>query len=219
MQVEIYEMSDNDAAYGAYSFYLNGKGKVLKEVQNGVFFDYYAVFWKSNMLTVISLTTPNDSLIPVVGNLAKIISGKMPNIISAPVLVSGFEKQGLAESYIKFFKGNVGLGNFYKFIPGDAFKFDISIGYIISGTKIIVLQYNSEISANTGLDASLKKMQEKNKETIFTKLNDGVSFVDYKMNQVRCRIFKNYIVIMVDKSETGFDLNFDKVTNVLGSIK
>jgi hypothetical protein len=219
MQVEIYEMSDIAAAYGAYSFYLNGKGKALKEVTDGVFLDYYAVFWKSNMLTVISLTTPNDSLMHAVEGLAKMISVKMPQANTSPLLVSGFKKSGAADGYIKFFKGNVGLGNFYKFIPGNAFKFKEGIGYTISGAKIIVLKYDSEILANSAWDESLKSMQEKNSGTFFTKLNDGFSYSDYKSNKIRCRTFKNFIVVVINKSEEGFDSNFAKISKVLTSIK
>ncbi len=218
MQVEIYEMSDSAAAFGAYSFYLNGQGKVIKDVPDGVFMDYYAVFWKSNLLTVISLTNPNDSLISAISSLAKIIFVKMPPAVSMPSLVSRFKDSGLAEGYIKFFKGNVSLGNFYKFIPGDAFKFKEGIGYTISGAKIIVLKYDSDSFANSGLEETQKKMQDKNKEANFIKLKDGFSFSDYRSNKVWCRTFKNFVIIMVDKSDSGFNMYFEKVSNTLASI-
>jgi hypothetical protein len=219
LQVEVYEMSDSAAACGAYTFYLNGKGKVLKEVPNGIFLDYYAVFCKSNMLSVISLATPNDSLISSLESLAKYISSKIPQTSSAPALVSGFANNGMVDGYIKFFKGNVGLGNFYKFIPGDAFKFLEGIGFSLSGTKVIIIKYGNDLLASSSLDETLKKMQEKNKETSFIKLNSGFSFSDYKLNQVKCKTYKNYIVIMVNKSESDFDLNFERICKVLVSIK
>lgn len=215
MQVEIYEMSDPDAAYGAYSFYLNGQGKVIKDVPDGIFLDYYAVFWKSNLLTVISLTNPNDSLISAISSLAKIIFLKMPFANEMPSLVSRFKDSRLAEGYIKFFKGNVSLGNFYKFIPGDAFKFKEGIGYTISGAKIIVLKYDSDSFANSGLEETQKKMQDKNKDANFIKLNDGFSYSDYRSNNVWCRTFKNFIIIVVDKSDSGFNIYFEKVCNAL----
>jgi hypothetical protein len=219
LQVEVYEMSDSIAAYGAYTFYLNGKGKVLKEVPDGIFLDYYAVFCKSNMLVVISLSTPNDSLISTIEGLAKFISTKIPQISFAPALITGFANSGMAEGYIKFVKGNVGLGNFYKFIPGDAFKFKEGIGFTLSGTKVMILKYDSELLAISGLDETLKKMQEKNKETSFIKFKGGFSFSDYKLNQVKCMNYKNYIVILVNKSESDFDLNFEKICKVIFSIK
>lgn len=157
LQVEIYEMTDSSAAYGAFSFYLNGEGKKMSAGNEGILFDYYAALWKSNMLVVISAPVPNETLIPAIENIASYVSAKIITTTQAPLIVSKIRKSGITESSIKYFKGKVGLSNIYKFIPGDAFRFNEGVSFNMPETKIIIFRFISDSASGFQLSESLKK--------------------------------------------------------------
>jgi len=215
LQVEIYEMKDSSAAYGAYSFYLNGEGKKLIAGTDGMFFDYYAVFWKSNLLVVISAPVPNEKIIPVIENIAGYISTKIVNIYHPPLIVSKLLQSGITESSIKYFKGKVGLSNIYKFIPGNAFYFNEGVSFNMPETKVIIFRFNSDSVSVNQLSEALNKMKESNKDAKFISTDNAFDYQDFKANQIKCLAFKNYILVTISKNDEIRNLNIEIVKKVL----
>jgi hypothetical protein len=215
LQVEIYEMKDSDAAYGAYTFYLNGEGKPFNAGTEGAFIDYYAVFWKGNFLTVISVSEYKDVLEPVFKEITFGINSKISSITQAPSMIINFKKSGLTIGYIKYLKGNVGLSNVYRFIPGNSFTFNEGISFSMPETQVIVMKYESEATASLRLSEALAKMKAANNETTFTDIEKGFSFSDYKSNQIDCINVNKYILIMIGKTQENCNLGIKKVKKVL----
>ena len=215
LQVEIYEMKDSDAAYGAYTFYLNGEGKPFNAGTEGVFIDYYAVFWKGNFLTVISASEYKDVLEPVFKEIAMGINSHLASTAMTPSMISNFKKSGLTIGYIKYLKGNVSLSNVYRFIPGNSFTFNEGISFSMPETQVIVMKYESEATASLRLSEALAKMKAANNETTFTDIEKGFSFSDYKSNQINCINVNKYILIMIGKTQENCNLGIEKVRKVL----
>lgn len=214
-QVEIYEMTDSAAAYGAYTFYLNGEGKSFNAGTEGAFIDYYAAFWKGNFLTVITTSVYNDSLAQVFQELATLINNKITSTSLSPLMITNIRKYGITNGYIKYLKGNVGLSNVYRFIPGNSFTFNEGISFIIPESLIIILKYESETTASLRLSEALTKMKEADKETTFTTIDHGFSFSDYKSNQVNCVSYKKYILLFIGKTAENCIMGMEKVKKVL----
>ncbi len=215
IQVEIFEMNDSAAAYGAYTFYLNGDGKPFNAGTEGVFIDYYAALWKENFVTVISASEYKDSLASVFRELAININNKILLISQPPLIVTDFRKSDIINGYIKYLKGNIGLSNVYRFVPGNSFTFNEGISFSTPETQIIIMKYETEATASFRLSEALTKMKEADKETIFKMTDNGFSFIDYKSNQVNCISYKNYIIVLVGKTQANCDLALEKVKKVL----
>lgn len=214
-QVEIYEMTDSSAAYGAYTFYLNGEGKSFNAGSEGVFIDYYAACWKGNFLTVISTSVYNDSLAQDFRELAININNKIPSSSQPPLIISTIKKSGITNGYIKYLKGNVGLSNVYRFIPGNSFTFNEGISFNMPETQVIIMKYKKEETASLQLSEALTKMKGADKETIFKTTSNGFSFNDYKLNQIYCVNYKKYIIVLIGKTQENCNLGIEKVKNIL----
>jgi hypothetical protein len=201
LQAEIYEMADSAAAYGAYTFYLNGEGKPLKVGLSGMFIDYYAVFVKGNYLVVLSASNSSASLYNDCAMLSETIAKKINANYSKPLLVSTIEKSGIASGYIKYLEGNIGLSNVYKFIPGKAFSFKEAVSFKSDQSLIILMKFADKETAVANLNSALEKMKDANKETTFSKTEDGFNFIDYKPNFISVSDYKNFIVIFIASSK------------------
>jgi hypothetical protein len=215
LQVEIYEMKDSEAAYGAYTFYLNGEGKQFNAGTEGAFIDYFAVFWKGNFLIVISASEYKDILNPAFKEIASDIDSKISSTALEPSIISNFKKSGLANGYIKYLKGNVGLSNVYRFVPGNSFRFNEGISFSVAETKVVVMKYESEETAALRLSEALAKMKDANKENVYANFNNKFSFSDYSSNLVNCVNYKNYIITLIGKSQEKCNLTFDKIKKTI----
>ena len=215
LQVEIYEMTDSSAAYGAYTFYLNGEGKPLNAGTEGILIDYYAATWKGNFLTVISASEYKEELTTVIKELADKINSKISPTSLPPAIVESIRKSGIENGYIKYLKGNVGLSNVYRFIPGNAFAFHEGVSFQIPEAQVIVMKFESKEIAGTQLSEALTKMKEANKETVFTTIENGFSYSDYRLNFMNCITYKNYIIVSIAKSQVNCSLGIEKVKRIL----
>jgi len=215
LQVEIYEMKDSSAAYGCYTFYLNGEGKPFNAGTEGTFIDYYAVFWKGNFLSVISASEYKEVLEPVFKEIASYINSKISSTTLAPSMIMNFKNSGLINGYIKYLKGNVGLSNVYRFIPGNSFTFNEGVSFNLTEAQVIIMKFESEATATLRLSEAKTKMKEANKEIAFTDIDKGVSFPDYKSNQINCICYKNYIIILIGKTQENCYAGFEKVMKIL----
>jgi hypothetical protein len=215
LQVEIYEMKDSSSAYGAYTFYLNGEGKPIQTGTEGMFIDYYAAFWKGNFLTVISVPDYKEELKTVLEEIAVKVNSKIHQVSQPPAIISIIRKSGISTGFIKYLKGNITLSNVYRFIPGNAFAFKEGVSFTLPEAQVILMKFESEPKAATQLSEALTKMKEANKETIFTSIENGCSYVDYKSNLVFCVNYKNYLIILIGKTQENFKLGIEKMKRIL----
>lgn len=215
LQAEIFEMTDSTAAYGAYTFYLNGEGKPLNVGLSGMFIDYYSVFVKGNYLVVLSASDSNETLYNDCQKLSETIANKIKTNYSKPLLVSIIEKSGIASGYVKYLEGNVGLSNVYKFIPGSSFSFKEAVSFKTDNSQIILMKFDDKEFAISTLNNALEKMKGANKETIFTKTENGFSFTDYKPNFVSVSVYKNFIIISVAPSKENAEQSKLRTIKVL----
>jgi hypothetical protein len=215
LQVEIYEMSDSAAAFGAYSFYLNSPGKNINAGDEAAIIDYYGISRKANWVTVVSTPTPVDSLMSVIEELLAEINKKITQSSEIPQLVSMVKKSGIANDYIKYIKGNVGLSNIYKFIPGNAFKVKEGVSFKMLNSLVLIFKYKNDSDAQINFTHSIKTILDKNKELKFVRSNDYFIFNDYKSNKVNCYLKKKYIVIVISKSDNEINDAIKKVEKLL----
>jgi hypothetical protein len=214
-QVEIYEMKDSSSAFGAYTFYLNGEGKPFNAGSEGVFIDYYATFLKGNFLTVISVSEYKEGIDPVFNEIATGIGSKIPFTSHPPTLITSIRKSGLASRYIKYLKGNVGLSNVYRFIPGNSFIFHEGASFFMTDAQVIIMKFDSDSTASYGLSEALVKMKDANQETVFANISKGFSYQDYRSKEIYCVNFNQYIIVLIGKTKEDCNLGIEKVKKVI----
>lgn len=215
IQVEIYEMAGSDAAYGIYTFYLNGVGEELKVDQEGYFLDYYGVFWEANMVCMVSTPGGDTSLKNVIQSFSKNISQKYPFTAPKPALITKIENSAIYTSHIKYLKGRVGLSNIYKFIPGNAFTFNEGLAFSIKDTKVIIFKYENYQQAAQNLKDATEKIKSSNTDINVAISSDMLKFEDYKGNIILGKISDHYIIIQIAKDSGVFETNYSKLQKIL----
>ncbi|HEY9123691.1 MAG TPA: hypothetical protein PK252_11050 [Bacteroidales bacterium] len=215
LQAEVYEMADSAASYGAYSFYLNSEGQNANAGQEAQIIDYYCVVRKGNCVIVISIPQADEGLFKSIEKFASAIASKYNQTNAKPELVSKIEKASIALGHIKYIEGSVGLGNIYRFIPGSAIKFSTAVSFFIDKTKCLVFDYNTPEEANNNAAMALQKMQQSNPDVAFTKTDNGFFFTDFKNNQVKALLYKNYLTFTIGKDVEKAKIAEEKIVEVL----
>jgi len=114
VSLEIFEMTDEDAAFGMYSFKTTGKGEPLELGQGGQIEDYYLNFWKGRYL--FTLTGFDDAPETVRGLRAV---GKAADLLAPaasgppPLLIRRLPAEGQEARSVKYVRGRIGLANIF----------------------------------------------------------------------------------------------------------
>jgi hypothetical protein len=111
VSLELFEMTDPAAAFGAYSFKTTGKGRTLDRGQGGQLEDYYLNFWKGDYL--FTITGFNDDQETVRGLLAvaEAADHSVRGEGQPPPIIDILPAEGLDSGSILYFKGRLGLSN------------------------------------------------------------------------------------------------------------
>jgi hypothetical protein len=120
VSLELFEMTDPAAAFGAYSFKTTGKGRALDLGQGGQLEDYYLNFWRGEYL--ITITGFNDDQETVGGLLAvaKAADHTVPGEGRHPPIIDILPAEGLDSGSVLYFRGRLGLKNAFPLAsPGN----------------------------------------------------------------------------------------------------
>jgi hypothetical protein len=197
IQADIYAMKSDSAAFGMYTFYLNGPGKKENFGNEGMLYDYYLVFWKSQYLIILSSSATDEHANKGLEQLAGIIDSKIPSGGKIPEFVSSLRKAIPDSSQFHYVAGPIGLSNVYKFIPGNAFKFKEGVSISFPGGKSILLKFKSREECSSAFQSAFELMQKTDVKTSYTKTHEGFEFSDYKKNKIACQPIRNYIFISI----------------------
>jgi hypothetical protein len=201
LQVEIFEMTDSAAAYGIYTFYLNGEGKTIQAGQEGTFIDYYGVARKGNILVVVSVPVITDPIKLDIEKFATYVCNLYTLTSGRPELVTRTEKFEPNSGYIKFMVGKIGLSNVYKFIPGNSFVFNQATSFEKAGIRVIIMTFESQQIAQKQLNDALTRMKKSNSDGNYVIGENYFEFADYKKNTVYCETLHNFLFITIGQDK------------------
>jgi hypothetical protein len=165
LTLEIYEMKNPEAAYGAFTFKASGKGHAIAIGQAAELDDYYLNVWKGPIVfTVIGFDESAESLAGIQA-VAKAADAKIPAAGARPALMGRFPEDWARAPHIKYFTGALGLFNIDAFFKGDVFKSKAGAAAEIDGDWLFLFQYAdeseslrrlAEIQKTLAADASIK---------------------------------------------------------------
>lgn len=201
LQVEVYDMADSAAAYGAYTFYLNSDFKVTDIGQEAAFADYYYVARKGNTLVVVSAPAIDDTIKAVMAIFTKYICDSNLVQSAAPAIVQKAISSRLVQGTIKYIEGKVGLSNIFKFIPNNAFDFKQAISFELEQNRILLMSYSNSSEAAQALNLALERMRAATKETTFDIRETSFSYTDFKKRFIHCETFMNYLLVVISNAE------------------
>jgi hypothetical protein len=216
--VEIYEMNDAAAAYGIFSITQQTVNWTEQFGNIAAVSADYIAFWKGKYYVNLSWSSRQHIDEPVLSRLAAIVSGNITDKGDYPGLLKGLPAfdQGIKTIY---FKGNLGLSNFYYFDYKDIFNVEDGLARTIGNQHRIIFKYGDPEVAEGAL-ASAKQCIEGSKRFIdIASAFKGFSCRDNKGNLILTRQVEEYVVILVGlNQEDSLAPTMDEISQKIESI-
>ena len=208
IDVEIYKMKNDAAAYGIYSFNRNS-GKILEIGNEAALNNNYIIFWKGEYFVSIyknNLETSSSLL-----EIALMIDNEIPYFGYAPDIINKLPDKDLTDNKIKYLSGNIALNNIYNFDYRDIFEIKEGVYGDYDNHKLILIKYKSLEKSNRQLNNIRKIIENKSKFYNITDCKSGFYFNDKKQQTIYLGVTENYIFIFIVKK----DIEMSEKINVL----
>ncbi len=155
VSLEIFEMSDDAAAFGMYAFKTTGKGKSVGLGDGGELEEYYLNFHKGRY--VLTLTGFDGSaetvrgLREVAGAADAALLGKKG---TRPALVESLpQASGFVPGSVKFVRGRLGLNNILPAASGARINFTSGVRAVYGSGELIILDCGGEAEATKAFES------------------------------------------------------------------
>jgi hypothetical protein len=172
INLEVYEMTGPDAAYGMYTFKTGEGGDPVAVGHEGRLESYFLNFWKGNFLvTLVGLDTDTGTL-DGIQKIAGAVDAKLQSPGKPPRLASILPKDNLQVNGITYLKGNLGLVNQYRFDDKDIFGLKEGVVGRYDGYSVFLFQYRDPNQARKWCKTAKKHLRRSGR---FSGLVEGAS--------------------------------------------
>jgi hypothetical protein len=150
ISLEIFEMTDPDAAFGIFSFKTTPEGRELPIGGKARLEYYYLNIRKGRYLVTLTGFDEEETTLSGLQSLGKRISAGIEALDSRPGIVSLLPGDGLLRERIMYFRGPLGLFNDQRFFSGRAvfLREGVRGGYA-GGYSLFILKYDTKTEAAT----------------------------------------------------------------------
>jgi hypothetical protein len=194
IHMEIYEMSDAGAAYGIYTINSPGSGASEDIGDAGMLFDYYLHFVKDNYYVRVTSSSREVAAMNGIRHFARIIEKNIPSKGEKPVLLKAFDLGDTELKNMKYFRGQIALGNIYNFGHGSVAGFSEGIAASADGKMIFVFAYKTGKEGREWFAGLKGKMQQNAKFTDYTSMEDGVTVKDKTGSYLSFKSYGKYFM-------------------------
>lgn len=121
--LEIFEMTDPRAAFGAFTFKASGRGKSVPIGQGADLEDYYLNFWKGSYQVTVTGFDDSPECLAGVRAIGEAAASLLPSRGTPPDLFERLPAEFASSPHRKYIKGVIGLYNIHPFFTGDVLRF------------------------------------------------------------------------------------------------
>jgi hypothetical protein len=215
IKLEIYEMTDDGAAYGMYSINTGSQGKTVRIGNEGTLDEYYLVFWKSRYLTFISSDDTTGETLEGILTLAECVDKKITTTGKKPALAALLPgKKPKTEKYVR---GLLGLSSVYDFDTKNIFGVREGIIGEYKEFRVFLLRYKDDQEAAKWYDNAHEILKTGGQVSNFQDNGQRYSMTDRKGMQFCVTQRGNLIVIAMTEQEidigTLCDVVLSKINN------
>ena len=200
INLELYQMSSVEAAYGIYTFKTGKKGKSLDIGQEGYEESYYLNIWQGPFLITLIGLDESEETREGLRTIARQVCKKIEPVGDRPSLVNLMPEEGLDENRITYFAGNLGFFNLYLFDSSDLFGIKKGVMGSYGATRIFLLEYDSEKQANDGFVSARQFLTQSTAFRTLESSTDVLKLVDKEKQSIVIRSYRNFIVIQVGEA-------------------
>lgn len=199
VQLDIYEMDDDSAAFGIFSLTHHKSGPQMLEGMEIIEGSDFISFRKKNYFVNIAWISKQDKSLPGMEKIAAYIREKIAPSGKLPALVR--QAAGKEEiSQLAYFSGNISLSNLYYFDYKDIFRAIDGIHCLYQGSKMFIFRYGSADASSDAASAVMSSLMNSKKFADFGMVYQGFSFKDNKGNHLCCIHHDDFLVVQVSTS-------------------
>ena len=201
-KAEIYQMLNDSAAYGIFSFNRSDKTIYHDIGDESIRQDDFLIFKKGHYYIV--LTTQSNKEVQHIDLLkkAKLISAKIKDSGNVPVLAD--EYISLAPSVI-YLRGNLALSNIYLFDFTDIFQFSDGLYFKDTGVSTFIFNYPSSEVAEKTFQKVKNRLQSSTRFLNFEEAESGFSIEDKKEQFLLFTSHENRIYVFMGTNKPNIE--------------
>jgi len=211
INLEIYEMQSNTAAFGMYSFKTGKEGLSLNLGYEGWLESYYLNFWKGNYLVTLTSMKTDSSCIEDLINFANAVDKRIICTSVLPPLVSYLPEEHLQKISIKYLKGNLGLFNQDIFGPKNIFGLRKGVIGEYPAYLILIIKYQINSESMKWYKSAANHFKNSDEYIHFAEYNTHFRINDLKDHRLWIKTFNNFIIIIRGKEIINANILFNNI--------
>lgn len=196
VNLELFEMADDDAAFGIYSFKTAAGGERIRLGDEALLEDYYLNMWQARFLVTLTGFDSEDDTIKGLTTLAGAVAAKIKVHGQRPELVALLPPENLPVGGITYLKGNLGLFNSYDLTAEDIFAVRQGVVGHYPGFKLIILQYQNPAERQQRFLHAVGRLKKNPACRAFSHLDEVWSFTDPQGRAAHLKAQGHYIFLI-----------------------
>ncbi|UCG52804.1 MAG: hypothetical protein JSW58_04420 [Candidatus Latescibacterota bacterium] len=211
INLEIYEMENETAAYGMYTYKTGEEGTFIGVGHDGWFESYYLNFWKGNFLvTVVGLGTDTTTFSGV-EDVARAVDKKLKFEPKKPRITSYLPKENLRVNGVTYLKGNLALSNQYFFDENNIFGLKEGVIGRYDRYSVFIFQYSDQNESAKWYGSARNHLEHSPRFNGFLSRDAEFEISDTKNNRLSVKHYREWILIIL-----GIDnLDTDRIFGLL----
>jgi len=219
INLEIYEMENNAAAFGMYSFKTSKEGIPLNLGYAGWLESYYLNFWKGNYLITLTSMQTDSSCIADLKKLAFSVDKKIICTSALPSLISYLPEKELQKNSITYLRGNLALFNQDIFGPHNIFGLKEGVLGEYPNYSIMIINYQNDSETIKWYKSAENYFKNNEGYKDFMKHETQFEISDIKNNRFWIKPFINFIIIVYGNNDSNSKEIFNSIIENIGKPK
>ena len=199
VNLELYRMESDSAAFGIYSLKKGSRGKPVSIGQEAALGEYYLNVWQGRyLITSIGMDSSAKTLQAVM-QIARLVADKIPGG-EKPVLAA-YSAVSLYPENTVYLRGPAALFNIYSFGPGDIFGFMDAVYHTYEDGELFVFRYENESERTQGYQRAIENLENGGRFSDFSKTGTSISMMDEDGYTLQVMPSREYILVLRNRAE------------------
>lgn len=219
IHLEIYEMVDNNAAYGIFTMNSSGKGNKISLGEAGFLYEYYLHYYIGNYYIRCNSSKKETQMIEAMQFIAAFPAGLITEENEKPALIQALDIDEFQFTQIKYFEGQLGLNNIFNFGHGSVAGFNEGLSARMDDKMIFVFAYTNDYKCREWFASAKGKMQMSRKFSDYKVEEGGFTVKDKSGNLFSFKSYGRFYVILKGYSWDDAGPIFEKIKSNLDNIE
>jgi hypothetical protein len=205
INLEIYKMDSQEAAYGIYTFKTGEEGEPLELGYEGWLESYYLNFWNGKyQVTVTGLGTDAATLDGIV-LVGEAVDSRLEVESMRPQITTYLPDDNLRTNGMTYLRGNLGLFNQYLFDERDIFGLKEGVVGRYDDHTVFLFRYEDQDESMDRYDFAKIHLRDNGRYEDFVDLDARFEISDRRNNRIWIERYRNWIVIILGSSDLSAD--------------